>query len=134
MVKLSIRGGSSVRGNVDTVSPEAIHGWIAELRDGGLAGSRTVYLLVDDQVIHTVIADQQRADVAGEFGGDDRCGFTFSLSQTTRERFGGREFKIIDEGTGFALPIPQLRIPTRERLLLDVGDTLIYFSHHSTAS
>lgn len=128
------RRSREIRGNVDRVTSEAIEGWIAEYRDGALAGSRQVSLVVDGHQLVTVSADVQRRDLGESFSGDDRCGFQIPLSLGVRERFGGKEFRVVDVATGQEMPMPALHLPTLERLFLDVGDTLIYFSHHSTAS
>ncbi|HAN70621.1 MAG TPA: hypothetical protein DCQ36_03400 [Actinobacteria bacterium] len=123
-----------IRGNVDNVSPTLVEGWIAEFIDETPAGGREVSLVVDGHVLETVLADVKRPDLSREFSGDERCGFLIPLSEATRQRFGGRPFGVVDSETGYSLPMPDLVLPSHERLLLDIGDTLIYFSHHPTAS
>lgn len=124
-----------VVGNIDVFAYPEIRGWIAVRQDERVLGDRSVTLESNGIIIDETVADEARPDVGAAIG-PERVGFHFVLDGDDLSQFAGANLRIRDVESGEFLPDETLVLPKVRvgRILVDVGDSLFYFSNHPSAS
>lgn len=120
-------------GNIDVGEGGVLEGWAA-LQDGDqILGSRRVQFLVGAQLVGETTARLPRSDIPRR-GGRTDFGFRVNCSDSQAGPGEASTVSIVDVETGARLDTLFELVSNESLLLLDVGDTLIYLSHHSTVS